>query len=49
MKKAPDFAMMLVLVSISIGGVFGYDPPEGASLLGRIYGHWNDGRWNVAH
>jgi len=40
MKKARIFAMMLVLVSISIGGVFGYDPPEGASLLGRIYGPW---------
>ena len=40
MKKARIFAMMLVLVSISIGGVFGYDPPKGASLLGRIYGPW---------
>ncbi len=40
MKKARVFAMMLVLVSISISGVFGYDPPKGASLLGRIYGPW---------
>ena len=43
MKKARVSAMMLILVSFSIVGVYAYDPPKGASLLGRIYGPWTMG------
>jgi flagellar hook assembly protein FlgD/outer membrane protein OmpA-like peptidoglycan-associated protein len=43
MKKAREFAMVFVLLIASLSGVSAYDPPKGASLLGRIYSPWTMG------
>ncbi len=43
MKKAREFAMVLVLFMVGLNGASAYDPPKGASLLGRIYSPWTMG------
>jgi len=43
MKKARDFAIVLGILVVGLSAASAYDPPEGASLLGRIYGPWTMG------
>ncbi len=43
MKKAREFAIGLVLLLVGLSAASAYDPPKGASLLGRIYGPWTMG------
>jgi len=43
MKKARDFAIVLGILIVGLSAVSAYDPPKGASLLGRIYGPWTMG------
>lgn len=43
MKKARDFAIVLGILVMGLSAASAYDPPEGASLLGRIYGPWTMG------
>lgn len=43
MKKARGILLLVALSMICALGASAYDPPKGASLLGRIYGPWTMG------
>ncbi len=43
MKKAQGILLLVALFMVCTFGASAYDPPKGASLLGRIYGPWTMG------